>query len=57
MPDYEVLVLAGGLGMRLKPILDNIPKPMAPIAGKPFLEYTCSHTACQHGSRGYRAFF
>jgi D-glycero-alpha-D-manno-heptose 1-phosphate guanylyltransferase len=33
------LILAGGLGTRLKHLLDDIPKPMAPIKGKPFLHF------------------
>jgi D-glycero-alpha-D-manno-heptose 1-phosphate guanylyltransferase len=32
-------ILVGGLGMRLKKILNEQPKPMAPIADRPFLEY------------------
>ncbi|RPI83287.1 MAG: hypothetical protein EHM41_16280, partial [Chloroflexi bacterium] len=35
----KALILAGGLGTRLRPLLNDRPKPMAPIAGKPFLEY------------------
>jgi D-glycero-alpha-D-manno-heptose 1-phosphate guanylyltransferase len=35
----EAIILAGGLGTRLKHIVSNVPKPMAPINGKPFLEY------------------
>lgn len=34
----EAIVLAGGLGTRLSARLQGIPKPMAPIAGRPFLE-------------------
>jgi D-glycero-alpha-D-manno-heptose 1-phosphate guanylyltransferase len=34
----EAIVLAGGFGTRLASRLDGIPKPMAPIAGRPFLE-------------------
>ena len=34
----KALFLAGGLGTRLKPITDNLPKPMVPIMGKPLLE-------------------
>ncbi|MCT7604564.1 nucleotidyltransferase family protein [Aliarcobacter butzleri] len=35
----EAIVLAGGLGTRLKSVVSNVPKPMAPIEDKPFLEY------------------
>lgn len=33
------IVLAGGLGTRLRGAVPDVPKPMAPIAGRPFLEY------------------
>lgn len=35
----EAIVVAGGLGTRLRSVVKDIPKPMAPVAGKPFLEY------------------
>ena len=35
----EVVVLAGGLGTRLSSRLGDCPKAMAPIAGRPFLEF------------------
>lgn len=35
----DVIILCGGLGIRLKKIINGIPKPMAKIANKPFLEY------------------
>lgn len=35
----EAIVLAGGLGTRLQGVISDIPKPMAPINNKPFLEY------------------
>ena len=35
----EAIVLAGGLGTRLRGIVDDIPKPMAPVHGRPFLAY------------------
>lgn len=33
------VILAGGLGTRLRPVVADVPKPMAPVAGRPFLEY------------------
>lgn len=35
----EAVILAGGYGTRLQNVLKDRPKPMAPINGKPFLEY------------------
>ena len=35
----DAIVLAGGLGKRLKNITSNIPKPMALVNKKPFLDY------------------
>jgi mannose-1-phosphate guanylyltransferase len=35
----ETVLLAGGLGTRLRARMPGLPKPMAPILGKPFLEY------------------
>jgi len=35
----EVIVLAGGLGTRLRSVVHEIPKCLAPIGGKPFLGY------------------
>lgn len=35
----EAIILAGGFGTRLRPCIDNLPKPLAPIDGKPFLHY------------------
>lgn len=32
-------MLCGGLGTRLRSVVSDVPKPMAPIAGRPFLEY------------------
>jgi len=31
------IVLAGGLGTRLRGVVSDVPKPMAPILGRPFL--------------------
>lgn len=35
----EAIILAGGFGTRLQTVVNDVPKPMAPIQKKPFLEY------------------
>ena len=35
----EAIVLAGGLGTRLRSVVEDLPKPMAPVAGRPFLAF------------------
>lgn len=35
----KAIILAGGLGTRLRSAIGDLPKPMADIAGRPFLEY------------------
>lgn len=39
MPPKQAVVLAGGLGVRMRPLTDAAPKPMIPFHGRPFLEY------------------
>lgn len=41
--EMKALLLAGGLGTRLRPLTENIPKPMAPIANRPWLEHLIIH--------------
>lgn len=38
-------MLVGGLGTRLRAVVDNVPKPMAPVAGRPFLARVMDHLA------------
>ncbi len=38
-----VLIMAGGKGKRLRPITENIPKPMVTVAGRPILEHIILH--------------
>ncbi len=35
----SAIILAGGLGTRLRSVVPDLPKPLAPIDGRPFLEY------------------
>ena len=39
----EAIILAGGLGTRLRSAVPDLPKCMAPVAGKPFLHYVISY--------------
>ncbi|MCG6552618.1 MAG: nucleotidyltransferase family protein [Candidatus Magnetominusculus sp. LBB02] len=38
MQDIDVIILAGGLGTRLRPVIANLPKALAPVGGRPFLD-------------------
>lgn len=40
-------ILAGGLGTRLRSLVSDVPKPMAPIDDKPFLEYLLKYWISQ----------
>ncbi len=35
----DAIVLAGGFGTRLAHVVSDVPKPMAPVCGRPFLQY------------------
>jgi D-glycero-alpha-D-manno-heptose 1-phosphate guanylyltransferase len=56
----EAIVLAGGEGKRLRSVVRDVPKPMADVAGRPFLWWLMSHLQQQQASRvilsvGYKA--
>ncbi len=44
----EVVILAGGFGTRVRHLLPDVPKPLAPVAGRPFLEWVVRFYA-RHG--------
>ncbi|HVD98328.1 MAG TPA: nucleotidyltransferase family protein [Cytophagaceae bacterium] len=35
----EVVLMAGGIGERLKPLTDHLPKPLLPVGNKPIIEH------------------
>jgi NDP-sugar pyrophosphorylase family protein len=43
----KALILAGGLGTRLRTIAQDVPKPMVPVHGKPFLEHQLEQLKAQ----------
>jgi D-glycero-alpha-D-manno-heptose 1-phosphate guanylyltransferase len=43
----HAIILAGGLGIRLRRVLRKVPKPMAPVNGVPFLEHLMDYWVCQ----------
>jgi D-glycero-alpha-D-manno-heptose 1-phosphate guanylyltransferase len=47
----EAVILAGGLGTRLRGVVDDVPKPLAPVAGRPFLAWVLDRLATQHIER------
>ena len=56
----EAIILAGGFGTRLRTVISDVPKPMAPVGGRPFLEWLLERLAGQGIRRvvmsvGYKA--
>ncbi|MCG9875843.1 MAG: nucleotidyltransferase family protein [Leptospiraceae bacterium] len=47
------LIMAGGKGIRLRPITENCPKPMVTVAGKPIIE----HIIIRAKENGFNNFF
>lgn len=43
----QAIILAGGFGTRLREVISDLPKPMAPIAGQPFLKLLLSSLAAK----------
>lgn len=49
----EAIVLAGGKGTRLRSVVSNLPKPMAPVGGSPFLSHLFNFLIKNHVSKVY----
>ena len=47
----DAIILAGGLGTRLRAAVPDVPKPMAPIAGRPFLAWLIEYWVALGGQR------
>lgn len=43
----EALILAGGMGTRLKSAVPDLPKCLAPVAGRPFMDFVVDHAIRQ----------
>lgn len=43
----QAIILAGGLGTRLRSVVSDLPKCMAPVAGRPFLFYVINYLRLQ----------
>ena len=43
----QLLVLAGGFGTRLKSAVSSVPKPLAPVMGRPFLNFQMENWTSQ----------
>jgi NDP-sugar pyrophosphorylase family protein len=55
----QVVLLAGGLGMRMRPLTETMPKALVPVLGRPFADWQLTHLAAQGVNRitcciGYR---
>jgi len=46
-----VILLAGGFGTRIREIHPDVPKPMIPVAGRPFLEWALRYWKREGASR------
>jgi len=46
-PVRQAVIMAAGLGTRLRPLTDTVPKPLLPVAGRPILEWSIDRLPSQ----------
>ncbi len=51
--ETHVVLMAGGLGMRMRPLTESVPKPMLAVNGKPMLD----HIIARFIEQGFRRFY
>lgn len=51
MSTDEAIILVGGAGTRLRSVVSDVPKPLAPVAGRPFLAWVLDALAAQEMRR------
>lgn len=52
-PSIRAVVLAGGLGTRVRHLLPDLPKPLAPVAGRPFVDWLLEHLRQSAGATDF----
>ena len=47
LENASVILLAGGFGKRVRRLHPDLPKPLIPVAGRPFIDWICGYWARQ----------